>query len=131
MIPVAIGHHLPERGGVVEVRGLAGQVVGGVVGEFAACWVQAAVGGGAADRAGDLAGVSFEHPGRLEVHPFGGVQGGEQAAGSGPQVFQDVDEVDDDVDLYASGFGLGFDQFDRARCAVDENDPGARVLAVA
>ena len=133
MIPVAIGQPLVERGRVVEVGGLVGQVVGGFVGGLAVCGVQAGVGGFAADRAGDLAGVSFEHAGRLAVHPvLGGlVVVGVKAAGGVPQVFEDVHEVDDDRDLDLAFVGLELDPLDLVVGAVDQRDPGAAVFGVA
>ena len=87
----------------------------------------------AADSAGDVAGVSFEHPGRLAVYPLLGglVVVGVQAAGGVPQVLQDVHEVDHDRDLDGAFAGLELDPLDLVVGAVHERDPGAAVLGVA
>ena len=63
--------------------------------------LEAGVGRLAADRAGDLAGVSLEDSDRLLVHPPLGclVVVGVKAAGCVPQVAQDVHEVNDDRDI--------------------------------
>jgi hypothetical protein len=57
--------------------------------------------------------------------------GGVQVFGRFPQVFQDMDEVDDDVDADAAGVGFGPDAVDLVVVAVDQGDPGAVVVGVA
>jgi len=52
---------------------------------------------------------------------------GEEAPGWLPQVFEYVNEVDDDGDRYVAGAGLGGDPVDLMVVAVDERDRGAGV----
>ncbi len=54
-----------------------------------------------------------------------------QGVGGCPCVFQDVDDVDDDVHGDVPGSGLGVDQVDLVGCAVDQDHPGAQVFGVA
>ena len=65
--------------------------------------------------------------------PFlgGGLALVEEGPGGLPQVFEDVDEVDDDRDGDAAARGLGGDGLDLGVVAVDEDGPFALVLRVA
>ena len=122
-----------ERGRIVEVGGFVGEVGSGFVGGLAPRRVEVGVGGLAADRGGDLAGLGFEHPGRLAVDPLRGrlIIVGVKTASGVPQVSQDVHEVDDDRDLDLPFASLELDPLDLMVGAVDQRDPGAAVLGVA
>jgi hypothetical protein len=48
-----------------------------------------------------------------------------------PQVFKDVDDVDDDVNDHAAAGGLGADQVQLVLGPVDQDDPGPQVSGVA
>src|SRR6266542_2533643 len=50
-----------------------------------------------------------------------------EAPGGFPEVFQDVDEVDQDVDRHPAAGGFGLDQLELVAGAVDQHDPGATV----
>ncbi|WP_157751997.1 hypothetical protein [Actinoplanes derwentensis] len=54
-----------------------------------------------------------------------------QVVGGFPEVFQDVDEVEDQVDPHAAGVGFGVDPVDLVVVAVDQHDPAAQVVRVA
>jgi hypothetical protein len=73
----------------------------------------------------DLAGLGCD--------PFlgGGLALVEEGPGSLPQVFKDVNEVDDDRDRDAAARGLGGDGLDLGVVAVDQDGPFALVLRVA
>jgi hypothetical protein len=53
-----------------------------------------------------------------------------EAPGGFPEVFQDVDEVDQDVDRHPAAGGFGTDQLKLVAGAVDQHDPGAAVGGV-
>src|SRR5664279_6607232 len=63
------------------------------------------------------------------LSPLGG--GYNRALSWRREVFQDVDEVDDDGQVDAASRGLGFDAVDLVVVAVDERDPGTLVVGVA
>src|ERR1022692_1389863 len=122
-----------ERGGVVKVRLLSGEIGCALVGALA-FFRRVTVGGGAApDARGDLRALVFQDLGGLVGDPFlgGRVAGLEETPGGAPQVFQDVNEVNQDRDLGAAAGGFGFDGLDLLLIAVDERDPGPLAGGVA
>ena len=133
MIPVAMGQPLLQRGGVVQVAVLVVQVAGAFVGAGALGGRVAVGGGAAADPGRDLAGSAVQDLAGLGGDPFlgGGLALVEEGPGGLPQVFEDVDEVDDDRDRDAAGGGLGGDGLDLGVVAVDEDGPFALVTWVA
>ena len=122
-----------QRGGVVQVAVLVVQVAGAFVGAGALGGRVAVGGGAAADPGRDLGGVPVQDLAGLVSDPFlgGGLALIEEGPGGLPQVFQDVDEVDDDRDRDAAAGGLGGDGLDLGVVAVDEDGPFPLVLRVA
>ncbi|MET7725155.1 hypothetical protein [Streptomyces mirabilis] len=86
--------------------GLAGQVVHGVVDALALGAAQSCGSGGRFERGGGLLDATGQEGAGVAGDPCfgGGVAGVVQAPGRSPQIFEHVDQVDDDVD-------------DRARCS--------------
>ena len=70
------------------------------------------------DPGDDLAGAAVQDVQGLGDHPVfhGRVAGGVEAPGRFPQVFQHVDEVDQDGQGDAAGGGGGLDQAELVRC---------------
>jgi len=103
----------------VQVGLFTGQIVGTAVGVLAVRGVEAVAGGFAADRCGDQAGLAGQDLPGLVGHPgFGGsVTFVVKRPGCGPQVLQDVDEVDHDLDV-ARGCFFG-DAVDLVVVAID------------
>jgi hypothetical protein len=79
---------------------------------------------------GAVAGQHGEGPGRDPVLG-GGVPGRVEAPCGAPQIFKNVNYVDDDVDRGAPAGGLGADEVQLVLGAVDQVDPGAQVQRVA
>src|ERR1019366_623380 len=125
--PGCDGPALFERSPVVEVVPLGEQVVGAAIGVLPGGWIETEAGGLAPDRGGDCRGVPLEHTERLGGDPVLGCGAalGEERTRRRPQVHQDMNDVDDDVDLHLSSFRLSVDAVDLVRRAVDEDDPGA------
>src|SRR5215469_15457484 len=121
--------------GVVEVGLFGVQVVQGLADDLLVLaagfgWV---FGGQLLDVADDVGGLAVEDVQRLGDHPVfhRRVAGGVEAPGGFPQVFQHVDEVDQDGDGDSAGGGLGLDQADLVDVAVHQRDPGPAVAWVA
>ena len=131
--PGGDGPALRQRGGVVQVVLLVLQVAGAFVGAGALGRGVAVGGGAAADPGRDLAGLAVQDLAGLVSDPFlgGGLALVEEGPGGLPQVFEHVDEVDDDRDGDAAGRGLGGDGLDLGVVAVDQDDPFALVAGVA
>src|SRR5664280_1527555 len=128
-----------ERAAVVEVVAFGEQVVRAVVGVLPGASIQAQAGGFAPDRGGDRRdrggdrrGLPAQHGERFLGDPLlgGWVAFGEEGPGGGPDVFEDVNEIADDVHLDLAGFRLGLDAVDLVFRAVDHGDPGALVVGV-
>src|SRR6266568_4922122 len=119
------GPALAQCGGVVQVAALVVQVAGALVGSGALGGRVAAGGSAAADPGRGLAGVAVQDLAGLAGDPFlgGGLAFAEEGPGGLPQVFQDVDEVDDDRDRDAAGGGLRGDGLDLGAVAVHEHGP--------
>jgi len=111
-----------QGGGVVQVRCFVGQVGRAGVRAGAVGGVQAGFGGLAAYRAGDLGRFAGEDGAGLVLDPGlgGGVTFVVEAPGCLPEVFQHVDEVDQDGDLDATLACFGGDAVDLVVVAVDE-----------
>src|SRR6266702_4179528 len=122
-----------QGGGVVEVFLLVVEVVGGGVGVASLLVGQCAAGGGAADRGGDQAGVAGQDLQGLVGDPLLrlGVAFGVETPGRLPDVFKNVDEVDDAGDGDLPGSGVSFDLVDLVVVAVHQGDPGPGVVGVA
>ena len=131
--PGGDGPAFVQRGGVVQVAVFVVQVAGGFVGAGALGGRVAVGGGAAADPGRDLPGFAAENLAGLGGDPFlgGGLALAEEGPGGLPEVFEDVDEVDDDRDRDAAPGGLGGDGLDLGVVAVDEDGPFALVLRVA
>src|SRR5271166_7138456 len=122
-----------QRGGVAEVVLLVLQVAGAFV-SAGALGAGVSVGGGAAaDPGRDLGRVPVQDLACLGGDPFlgGGFSLVKEGPGGLPQVFQHVDEVDDDRDRDAALGCLGGDGLDLGVVAVDQDGPFALVLRVA
>ena len=80
-----------QRGGVVQVAGLVGQVDGAGIGAGSLSVVEPGDGGGAPDRAGDPGGLAVQDSSCLVAYPFlgGGVAFMVEAPGGLPDVLQD------------------------------------------
>src|ERR1022692_3382950 len=124
-----------QGAGVVQVGELAGQVAECFADLF---FVLAAGCGGMLtcqrlDQRDDLPGVPVQDRGALRGDPGfeGRVAGGVECPAGFPQVFQDVDEVDQDGDGRVAGRGFPFDHGDLVAVAVDQDDPGALMARVA
>ena len=130
--PGGDGPALRERGGVVQVVLLVLQVAGALVGAGALGGRVAVGGGAAADPGRDLAGLAVQDLAGLVSDPFlgGGLALVEEGPGGLPQVFEHVDEVDDDRDGDAAAGGLGGDGLDLGVVAVDQDRPFPLVLRV-
>lgn len=89
--------------------------------------------GSGRDGIGGLVGVSGEDLQDAGGDPVlgGGVAGDVEAPCCGPDVFDDVHDVQDDVDADLVAGGFGADAVDLVRVAVDEDDPNAFVGGVA
>ena len=122
-----------QRGGVAEVVLLVLQVAGAFVGAGALGAGVSAGGGAAADPGRDLGRVPVQDLACLGGDPFlgGGLSLVEEGPGGLPQVFQHVDEVDDDRDRDAAPGCLGGDGLDLGAVAVHEDDPVALAAGVA
>ncbi len=122
-----------EGGGVVEVGALVQEVVGGAVGLGALGVGEVLVGRFAADRGRGLPGLAVQDGECLVLDPRlgGGVALLEEAPRGGPEVLQDVHDVDHDRDLDLALLGFGFDAVDLVVVAVHEHDPSALVGRVA
>ena len=85
------------------------------------------------DPGDDLGGAAVQDVQPLRGHPVfhGRVAGGVEAPGRLPQVFQHVDEVDQDGQGDAAGGGGGLDQAELVNVPVDQRDPGPEVIRVA
>src|SRR5262249_21324259 len=120
-----------QRGRVVQVGPLVGQVGDGPVNPNR-CGASriSGVGGKLGD---DLGRVSGQDLFDLVVDPgLGGrVGSGMQAPGRTPEIFEDMDEVDDDRHRYLPGGGFGADPLDLVGVAIEQADPGTAVVAVA
>src|ERR1019366_2986121 len=127
------GPALAQCGGVVQVAVLVVQVAGALVGAGALGGRVAACGGAAADPGRDLAGAAVQDLAGLVSDPFlgGGLAFAEEGPGGFPQVFQDLDEVDDNRDRDAAGGGLRGDGLDLRAVAVHEHGPFPVVARVA
>src|SRR6266700_5139201 len=124
---------LGQGGGVVQVGLLGQQVRRGGIGGFTFAGVQTVVGGLAADRGGHDAGPPGQDLPGLGTHPLFGVRVafGVEAPGGLPDVLDDVDEVHHDRDGGLPGFRFGANPVDLMLIAVDQGDPGPRVVGVA
>ena len=134
MTPVAIGQPWAERGGVVQVGRLAGQV--------AARRCRRRRAGRCPGRLRVACGGGWRRPGRA-FRPGssqawvrtqclgGGVAFGEEAPGGLPQVLQDVDEVDHDGDLGVAGRASAWMRSIWWVLPSTSDDPGALVVGVA
>src|SRR5271165_868761 len=122
-----------QRGGVAEVVLLVLQVAGAFVGAGALGAGVSVGGGAAADPGRDLGRVPVQDLACLGGDPFlgGGFSLVKEGPGGLPQVFQHVDEVDDDRDRDAAPGCLGGDGLDLGVVAVDQDGPFALVLRVA
>ena len=109
------------------------QVAGAFVGAGALGGGVAVGGGAAADPGRDLGGPAVQDLAGLGGDPFlgGGLALVEEGPGGLPQVFQHVDEVDDDRDGDAAAGRLGGDGLDLGVVAVDQDGPVALVAGVA
>ncbi|MCX4404606.1 MULTISPECIES: hypothetical protein [unclassified Streptomyces] len=90
-----------QSGVVAQVFGLAGQVVHGVVDALALGAAQSCGSGGRLERGGGLLNATGQEGAGVAGGPCfgGGVAGVVQAPGRSPQIFEHVDQVDDDVDV--------------------------------
>ena len=133
MIPVAMGQPFGEGGGVVQVVLLVAEVAGAFVGAGPFSGRVPVGGGAAADPGRDLGCFPAQDRAGLGGDPFfgGGLALVEEGPGGLPQVFEDVDEVDDDRGGDAAAAGLGGHGLDLGVVAVDEDGPFALVLRVA
>ncbi len=122
-----------QRGGVAEVVLLVVQVAGAFVGAGALGRGVPVGGGAAADSDRDLRGLAAEDLAGLVRDPFlgGGLALVEEGPGSLPQIFKDVDEVDDDRDGDAAAGGLSGHGLDLGVVPVDQDRPFPLVLRVA
>ena len=77
-----------------------------------------------------VAGQHGEGPGRDPVLG-GGIAGLVKAPGRTPQIFENVNNVDNDVNFDAPAGGLGADQVQLVLGPVDQDDPGPQVAGVA
>src|SRR5664279_2730749 len=111
-----------EGGGVVQVSGLVDQVFGAFIGP-----------GAAPDAGGDLDGMALQDGQYPLAYPRfgGGIAFGEEAPRRAPDVFNDVDQVDDDGNDDPSGARFGLDAVDLVVVAVDQRDPAAPMVRVA
>src|SRR6185437_5357678 len=91
-----------------------------------------ALAGELADPGSDLSGAAVQDVQALGGHPVlrRRVAARAEAPGGLPQVFQHVDEVDDDHDGDAPGDGLVPDPVQLADVAVGQRDPPAAVAGV-
>src|ERR1035441_8606554 len=122
-----------QRPGVVQVVLLVVQVAGAFAGA-GSLGGRVAVGGGAGTGPGrDLAGLAVQDLAGLVSDPFLGCRLSLVVEGPGglPQVFEHVDEVDDDRDGDAAAGGPGGDGLDLRVVAVDQDEPFALVTGVA
>ena len=122
-----------QRGGVAEVLLLIVQVAGGFIGAGALGRGVAVGGGAAADPRRDLGRFPVQDLAGLIRDPLlsGRLALVEEGPGSLPQIFKDVDEVNDDGDGDAAAGGLGGDGLDLGVVAVDQDRPFPPVLRVA
>src|ERR1700676_1955526 len=124
-----------EGAGVVHPGLLGVQVVQGLADDLLvlAAWSGRVVCGELADPGDDIGGAAVQDVQGLCDHPVfhRGVAGGVEAPGGLPQVFQHVDEVDQDDQGDAARGGLGLDQADLVDVAVGQGDPGPAVAGVA
>ena len=100
------GPAVGEGGGVVQEGSLGFQVAGAFSGDVALVLGQVCGGGGlGADGGGDAGGVAVQDGAGVRADPGRGAGAGlgVEAPGGVPQVFGDVDEVDDDGDIDAAG----------------------------
>ena len=131
--PGGDGPALGEGGGVVQVVLLVAEVAGAFVGAGPFSGRVPVGGGAAADPGRDLGCFPAQDRAGLGGDPFfgGGLALVEEGPGGLPQVFEHVDEVDDDRDGDAAAAGLGGHGLDLGVVAVDEDGPFALVLRVA
>src|SRR5450756_410122 len=122
-----------QRGGVVQVVGLVGQVDGAGICSGSLSVVEPGDGRGPPDRPGDAGGLAVQDGAGVVAYPFlgGGVAFAVEAPCGLPDVLENVNEVDHDGDLQGACVGLGGDPVDLVVVAVDEGDPGAVVVRVA
>ena len=128
--PGGDGPAFAQRRVVAEIGVLVVQVAGGLVGAGALGRGVAVGGGAAADPGRDLGCFPVQDLAGLVSDPFlgGGLAFVEERPGGLPQVFQHVNEVDDDGDRDAAASGLGGDGFDLGVVAVDQDRPFPLVL---
>src|SRR4029453_13194407 len=115
------------QGGVVaEELPLGGQVTDTGVDSFALVSGQASVGGLVVERGDDAVDVAGKEPQGVAGDPgFGGRVGvGVETPGGLPQVLQDVDEVDQDLQDDAAACCFGLDQVELVAGGVDKHNPG-------
>jgi hypothetical protein len=124
-----------EGAGVVQVGGLGGQVGQGGPDDLVvlAAGPGRVRGGEVLDPADDLAGPAVQDVQALGGDPVlgGRVAGGVEAPGGFPQVFQHVDEIDQDRHADIPVGGLGADEVDLVSVPVGQCDPGPGVSGVA
>src|SRR5512142_35807 len=130
--PGGDGPALGQRGGVAQVPLLVLQVAGAFVGAGAFGRGVAVGGGAAADPGRDPAGLAVQDFAGLVSDPFLGCRLAlvEEGPGGLPQVFQHVDEVDNDRDPDPAGRGLRDDGLDLRAVAVHQDHPFPLVLRV-
>src|SRR5664280_2546561 len=119
-----------QRGGVVQVVGLVGQVDGAGICSGSLSVVEPGDGRGPPDRPGDAGGLAVQDGAGVVAYPFlgGGVAFAVEAPCGLPDVLEKVNEVDHDGDLQGACVGLGGDPVDLVVVAVDEAH--ARTLQV-
>src|SRR6266540_4234491 len=122
-----------QRSGVVEELLLGRQVADAGVDTATLAAGQSSVDGLLVDRGDGLGDPPGQDADRVGRDPRLGVRVtvGVVAPGGLPQVLQDVDEVDEDVDGHAAAGRFGADQVQLVAGAVDEHHPGAAVGRVA